>query len=107
MVSAVREQMGKYPSSFANWASIMIKLTRPFYTIAITGPRYLEKVAAIRKHYHPSLFISGSETRSELPIFKDRFLEGQTIIFVCTGKECKLPTTSVDKAVELFLADYS
>ena len=101
MVSVVREQIVKYPSSFANWASVMIKMIHPFYTIAVTGPGCFEKAAAIRKHYHPSLFFCGSEKRSELPVLKDRFVEGETMIYVCTGRECKLPTTSVEEAVNL------
>ncbi|MCK9401350.1 MAG: thioredoxin domain-containing protein [Bacteroidales bacterium] len=99
MVSIVREQIVKYPSSYANWASVIINRIHPFYTIVVTGPGCLEKAAAIRKHYHPSVFICGSESFSELPVLKDRFVDGQTMIFVCTGKECKMPTTSVDEVV--------
>ena len=102
MVSVVREHIVKYPSSFANWASVMINMIYPFYTIAVTGPDYLEKAAAIRKHYHPSLFFCGSESASDLPVLKDRFVEGQTMIFVCTGKECHLPTPSVEEALLYF-----
>jgi uncharacterized protein YyaL (SSP411 family) len=105
MVSSLREQMIKYPSSFANWASVALKLVHPFYTISITGPECHEKARAIRKQYHPSVFICGSETRSGLPILKDRFVEGQTMIYVCTGKECKLPTSSPEEALHYFLTD--
>jgi uncharacterized protein YyaL (SSP411 family) len=101
MVSVVREQIVEYPSSYGNWASIMVNMIHPFYTIAVTGPGCLEKAAAICKHYHPSVFICGSESGSNLPVLKDRFVEGQTMIFVCTGKECKLPTNSVEEAVNL------
>jgi uncharacterized protein YyaL (SSP411 family) len=99
MISAVKDQVLKYPYSFANWASVMINLIYPFYTLAITGPLCPEKAAAVRKHYHPSVFFCGSESESDLPVLKDRFVEGQTLIFVCTGKECKLPTPSVEVVI--------
>jgi uncharacterized protein len=99
MVTAVNEEIVKYPSSFANWASVMINMVYPFYTLAITGPGCLEKAAAIGKHYHPSVFFCGSETESDLPVLKDRFVEGQSLIFVCTGKECRLPTSSVEVVI--------
>jgi uncharacterized protein len=101
MLDQVIHMVREYPSSFSNWASVMINRTYPFYTIAITGPGYHEKAAAVRKHYHPSLFFCGSESGSDLPVLKDRFVEGQTMIYVCTGKECKLPTASVEEAVNL------
>jgi uncharacterized protein len=100
MQSVVRNQILKHPYSFANWASLAMNEIYPFYTLAITGPECLEKAAAIRKHYHPSVFFCGSETDSELPILKDRVIEGQTLIFVCTGKECRLPTSSVEVVLE-------
>lgn len=99
MVSAVRGQMLNYAYSFANWASVMMNMMYPFYTLAITGPGCLEKAASIRKHYYPSVFFCGSENGSDLPVLKDRFVEGQTMIFVCTGKECRLPTDSVDVVI--------
>jgi uncharacterized protein len=99
MVLSVREQIVKYAYSFTNWASVMLNMVNPYYTLAITGPGCLEKAAAIRKHYHPSLFFCGSETGSDLPILKDRFVGGQTLLFICTGKECKLPTPSVEEVI--------
>jgi uncharacterized protein len=99
MVSSVRDQILNYPSSFANWASVMVSMMHPFYTIAITGPGCLEKAAAIHKHYHPLVFFCGSMTESDLPVLKDRFVDGQTLIFVCTGKECRLPTPSVEVVI--------
>jgi uncharacterized protein len=99
MVSVISEKMLKYPYSFANWASVMINMVQPFYTVAVTGPKCLEKAAAMQKHYHPSVFFCGSEQKSPLPILKDRFVEGQTMIYICTGKECKLPTDSVDVVI--------
>ncbi len=107
MVSVARELVLNYPSSFANWASAMIYMIYPYYTVAVTGPGCIEKAAAFRKLFHPSLFICGSETENELPVLKDRFVEGETMIYVCTGNECKLPTTSVEEAVLFFSQSYT
>jgi uncharacterized protein YyaL (SSP411 family) len=105
MVMLIKEKTTKYPSAFANWASVMVNKAWPYYTIAITGPGCMEKAVEIRKNYQPSLFLCGSEKESELPVFKDRFIEGETMIYVCTGRECKLPTSSVEEALGLVLTD--
>jgi uncharacterized protein len=100
MVLALKNHVTRYPGSFANWASRMIDKVYPYYTVVITGPDCMAKAAEIRKGYHPEIFICGSETFSELPVFKDRFIDGETMIFICTGRECKLPTSSVEEAVK-------
>jgi uncharacterized protein len=99
MVSSASGQILKFPYSFANWASITMNMIYPYYTLAITGPGCLEKSAALSKHYHPTVFFCGSESGSNLPVLKDRFVHGQTLIFVCTGRECRLPTPSVEVVI--------
>ncbi|NTV83101.1 MAG: thioredoxin domain-containing protein [Bacteroidales bacterium] len=109
MISGMKDHVKKYPSAFANWASVMLKLAHPFYTVVVTGPEYLEKIVAMSKIYNPQVFFCGSKTGSGLPIFKDRLVEGETMIYVCTGRECKLPTSSVEEALKCFsqIADIS
>jgi hypothetical protein len=102
MVLNIRDHLMKYPSAFANWGSVMLKQAHPFYTVVVTGPQYVEKVVAMSKFYHPQVFFCGSEAGSGLPIFKDRFVKGETMIYVCSGSECKLPTSSVDEAFLFF-----
>jgi len=35
-------------------------------------------------------------------LLKDKLQEGETMIYVCQNKVCKLPVTEVEKAVKLF-----
>ena len=82
MVSGVREKALQFPSAFANWASVMLQTALPYYFVVITGDDYPEKIATIRKHCRSQIFFCASRERSELPVFKDRFTEGQTMIYV-------------------------
>jgi uncharacterized protein YyaL (SSP411 family) len=100
MAMALKDQSTRYPGSFANWASLLIDKVYPYYTVVITGPECMAKATELRKDYHPQIFLCGSEKFSELPVFKDRFIEGETMIYVCTGRECKLPTSSVEEAIK-------
>jgi uncharacterized protein YyaL (SSP411 family) len=102
MVLNIRDQLMKYPSAFANWGSVMLSLAYPFYSVVITGQESLEKALIMQKSYHPNVFFCGSKNGSDLPIFKDRFVEGETMIFVCSGRECKLPTTSIEESEKYF-----
>lgn len=101
MVSAMKDQALKYPASFANWASLLTDRAFPFYTIVIAGDEAPEKAREFRSKYLPDCFILASRNHSELPVFMNRFVDGITMIYVCSGKECKLPTTSVEEAFKM------
>ncbi len=100
MLQTVRETAVRYPSAFSHWASVMLSITYPLYTIAIAGPKYQEKAAALRKDFNPSVILAASGKESRLPVLHNRFVEGETMIYVCTGRECKLPTPDLNVARE-------
>ncbi len=102
MLIKMKDQFMRYPSAFANWGSVMLQTAHPFYTVVITGKEFREKAAAMQKNYHPNAFFCVSESDSELPVFINRYVEGETLIYVCSGKECKLPVTSADAALKSF-----
>jgi len=41
-----------------------------------------------------------SENESDLPLVKDRFFEGETLIYVCENKVCLRPTKTVEDALK-------
>ncbi|WP_193353592.1 hypothetical protein [Cellulophaga baltica] len=43
--------------------------------------------------------VIGSETASNIAIYKDRFENDKTYIYVCLNNSCKLPVTSVPEAL--------
>jgi hypothetical protein len=103
MTGAMARQASKYPAGFGKWLSVMMDQAQSFYTIALTGPDALKMARSFHRLTHPPVFLCGSIQESDIPILKDRLQEGQTMIFVCTGRECKLPTTSVDVAMKLLI----
>jgi uncharacterized protein len=79
-------------SSFANWASLWLETEKESNVIAVTGLEFYEKIQAIRQFHFPGLIYFGSDQPSQLTYLQNRFVEGKTMIYYCTGKECKLPT---------------
>jgi uncharacterized protein YyaL (SSP411 family) len=104
MVKFMKEKVIGYPAAFSNWASVMMDQVNPFYTVAVTGPDALKTASEIKKTGYPGSLFCGSEKVSEIPILKDRYVEGKTMIYLCSGNECKLPTESKEEVMN-FLAD--
>jgi uncharacterized protein YyaL (SSP411 family) len=69
--------------------------------VAVVGPDAENTIRALNTHYLPNILIIGSKTDNNLPLLKNRFFEGTTLIYVCVNKACKLPVSEVSKAIEL------
>ncbi len=88
-----------HPAFYSNWCQFMLQLARPPHEVAIVGPDCRERLMAMRRTYRPDVVYLGSTAASKLPLLAHKFAEGQTLIYVCQNKTCKLPTTDVDHAI--------
>jgi uncharacterized protein YyaL (SSP411 family) len=50
--------------------------------------------------YLPNVLIGGSKKESDLPLMENRFVENETLIYLCQDKVCKLPTSSMKEALK-------
>ena len=78
----------------------MIDLSRTFYIIAITGPDSIIKLKELNKYYLPGKVIVGNTTEIDFPHLEDRFIEGKTVVYVCTENSCQRPTEDVQQAIK-------
>ena len=101
MLNNVKPEMMDYGSGFSNWLDLMLNYTNPFYEIAIAGDSAKEKIYELNKTYIPNKLIAGSTTESNLPLLENRYLEDETLIYVCVNNACKLPVSIVDEAIKL------
>jgi uncharacterized protein YyaL (SSP411 family) len=101
MLNNVVTEIGSYPSSFSNWLDLMLKMSDSFYEVAITGEKAISLANEINNVFQPNKLIIGSKKESNLPLLKNRFINGESYIYVCVKKACKLPVKNSDKAIEL------
>jgi uncharacterized protein YyaL (SSP411 family) len=99
MLHNVMPEIAEYPSTFSNWLDLMLNYTNNYYEVAIVGSEVDEKIKSLNAYYLPNKLIVGSKKDNDLPLLKNRFVEGRTLIYVCVNKACKLPVSEVDKAV--------
>jgi len=97
----IKPEMGKYISAYANYASLMLKEIYPFYEVAVVGQDANKKILQINNMYSPNKLFIGSRTKSSLSLLKGKFIEGETMIYVCENRSCQLPTSIVIEAKKL------
>lgn len=89
------------PQYLANWATLCSFRVQPTAELAVVGEEYLSVARQIQAHFIPNKVICAASSANDLPLLRQRTpINGQTAMYVCFNKTCKLPTTSVKEAVE-------
>ncbi|MCF8230996.1 MAG: thioredoxin domain-containing protein [Bacteroidales bacterium] len=87
--------------AFSNWGVLLMRMVYPSYVAAIVGDKAATFRDEIRRKFLPNVSLAGSIEKSEIPVLKDRYKNEETLIYVCRERECLLPTSDVDTALEM------
>ena len=101
MLSNVWSYIPNYTSGYSNWALLGMKLCTSYKEVVVTGPNAVALAETIRLKADDFLVVLHCSKESELPIFKGRFSEKETLIFVCIDGTCEAPVSSIDEALKL------
>ena len=101
MVNNIKDQIELYPGGFSNWMNLILNINKNFYEIAVVGDKAIEKIKELNENYLPNKIIIGSLESNPLPLLKNRFVEGETYIYVCVNKACTMPVKTVKEALKL------
>ena len=55
----------------------------------------------LMKNYIPNAILLGGKDEGNLELLKGKLQEGETMIYVCQNKVCKLPVQDPEKALTL------
>jgi uncharacterized protein YyaL (SSP411 family) len=99
MLKNVAADIEKYPSGFANWLDLLSNYQSKYFEIVIVGPNAESLSKEINNQYIPNKLIAGSLKEEDSPLLKLRYVENETIIYVCVNNSCKLPVSSSEKAI--------
>ncbi|WP_419213798.1 thioredoxin domain-containing protein [Maribacter sp. X9] len=104
MLSTMDSVIKKNPQSHANWLHLSLVKNERFYEIAIVGEKSREISGILQKNYLPNVIFAASKEKSELPLLKERYVEGKTLIYICQEGACQLPTEKTHEALKLIKA---
>ncbi|MCB0482167.1 MAG: thioredoxin domain-containing protein [Flavobacteriales bacterium] len=103
MLNNMSSQFVGYPSGYSNWGILYLSQVHPFYEVAIVGQDWSAKSASFSEKYIPNKILLGSAKSSQIPLLQDKYVEGETYIYVCENKACQLPVTKVQDAIKQIL----
>ncbi|HFA50048.1 MAG TPA: thioredoxin domain-containing protein [Bacteroidetes bacterium] len=89
------------PDFYSNWCQVYLDFVRPPYEVAIVGEDAGSKRDELLRQYLPNAIFLGGKDEGTLELLTDKLQEGETLIYVCRNKICKLPVSDVNKAINL------
>jgi hypothetical protein len=106
MLLKVQNEIENYGAGYSNWAILHLWLCKPFFEIAIVGKDVDEKHKILYKHYLPNMIFAGSQSASDLPLLKNRYKEGSTLMYVCRDQSCQAPLSEIEDVLEVLQNSY-
>ncbi|MFN3343553.1 MAG: thioredoxin domain-containing protein [Flavobacteriales bacterium] len=100
MLQTVYPHMEAYGAGYSNWGMLLLDLLEEPKEVVICGEDADAMALRILRDVPPHVRVYVCNAESDLPLFKNRFKTGQSLIFVCRNKSCNLPVQSPEEALE-------
>ena len=94
-------QQTQQPSYYSNWLQMAIDLEHPPYEVAVMGDNAQALALELMQSFRSDAVYLGETKESDLPLLKYKYVDGETMIYVCQNKTCKLPVNDVKAALAL------
>lgn len=91
----------QYPDYLSNWLKLYLQMLHPPFEVAVVGDHYDATRNELAAKYLPNTLWLGGSGESSLALLENKLIPGQTTIYVCRNKVCKLPVTQVEQAWSL------
>ena len=92
-----------HSTDYSYWGQLVIKSLKS-YELAVVGHHADSFSREFSKHYFPSVIIQGTVKASSLPLLKNRFVAGKTLLYLCQNKVCKRPVESVEELFQQLIS---
>ncbi|MEP7262947.1 MAG: thioredoxin domain-containing protein [Bacteroidota bacterium] len=108
MVNNVKEHIEQSAPWYSCWAENALMMQNDFYEVVICGDKAMQYYQELASYYLPGCLLLFSVKPDENNLlFKGRFAEGKTGIYICSNNSCKKPVFSVKEALDLLSATKS
>lgn len=89
MLQYITPQFTNYPMAYANWGTLLLKITAPYFEVAVCGFNSGLQLKKLQKGFQPHVLWAFTETESDVPLLKDRFRHTSDLIYVCQNGTCE------------------
>jgi uncharacterized protein YyaL (SSP411 family) len=88
-----------YPSGYSNWLIVLMNYSEQNKELGVCGENALEYITKINENYFPNVVIAGTKSTTTLPFLKERYVENETLFYVCQNQTCSLPIANFEEVL--------
>ena len=103
MLNNMIQYVLNYGTYYANWAKLLDMQVHQPYEIAIVGKNAESLRKEMMSKYIPNAIYMGGKTEGSLTLLKDKLQKGDTYVYVCQNKACKMPVKTSIEALKLMV----
>ncbi len=100
LLKSTIKEIESYGPGYSNWALLLLQKLKAKTEVVIVGKSVNEKLLALYKQCPPNVIFALSDKKSDLPLLKNRYVDNQTLIYVCKNNSCLLPGESIEEALK-------
>jgi uncharacterized protein YyaL (SSP411 family) len=93
----------EYPSAYSNWMDLALNYSEQNKELAICGDLALEYCSKINGLYLPNLILAGTTEVTSIPFLKNRFVDDQTLFYLCQNKTCSSPSADFQQIISALI----
>jgi uncharacterized protein YyaL (SSP411 family) len=93
----------EYPSAYSNWMDLALNYSEQNKELAICGDLALEYCSKINGLYLPNLILAGTTEVTTIPFLKNRFVDDQTLFYLCQNKTCSSPSADFQQIISALI----
>lgn len=90
---------------YANWYTLYNYFVIEPFEVTIVGNDYEKLRSQLDDKFLPNVLLLGGKDEGTLEAVQGKLIEGETMIYVCKNKVCKMPTNQVSEALELMVSN--
>lgn len=100
MLASAIPYMEQQASFYYNWFELYRRMLFEPYEVAIVGKNAESLRKDLATEYLPNSLLLGGKSEGTLELLKMKLVDGETMIYVCQNKTCKLPVDNVKAALQ-------
>ena len=97
MIASVGKEMLDYPRAYSTWLRLSLELQKSNKELVIVGPKAMEWMSLLQKSSFHANSWAASEKALNYPLFKGRYQENKTLIYLCENNQCQLPFSTLEE----------
>ncbi|MEO1435927.1 MAG: thioredoxin domain-containing protein [Bacteroidota bacterium] len=102
MLDNMKGSILKYPSSFANWSIGLLNAYIPPAEVVVIGDAYQALANELKQQFIPEvLVLATQEAQADWILTNKRYVESETLIYVCRNYTCQRPVRTAQEAISL------